>query len=123
MVETDLRELVIRNYGNISAFVEKIGMAKSTFSTILKRGVNSASIDNIIKICKELGISADALAEGKIVPSEERPVSEASVLVNNIKINVDFLLIDGEYLTEDEFFIFSEMLDLSIEMVRRMRNK
>ena len=98
-------------------------MASSTFSTIMKKGVNSATIDSIFKICKELGISADALADGKIIPYEDRPVTEASVLISNIKMNVDFMIIDGEYLTEEEFFVFSDMLDLSIEMVRRMRQR
>ena len=43
-------------------------MPYSTFATILSRGLDSASVNNILKICQGLGISADHLANGQIVP-------------------------------------------------------
>lgn len=43
------------------AFAEKIGLPATTLQSMLSRGVGKASIDNVIKVCKGLGITADQL--------------------------------------------------------------
>lgn len=42
-------------------FAEHIGIPPTTLQSILKRGVGNASIDNVIKICKGLGITIEQL--------------------------------------------------------------
>ena len=59
--ESYLREKILE-YGTVKEFAEKIGMPYTTLLSILKN-VGGASINNIIKICAGLGISADMLAE------------------------------------------------------------
>src|SRR5690625_936592 len=44
-------------------FAEHIGIPPTTLQSILKRGVGNASIDNVIKICKGLGITVEQLEE------------------------------------------------------------
>lgn len=44
-------------------FAEHIGIPPTTLQSILKRGVGNASIDNVIKICKGLGITIEQLEE------------------------------------------------------------
>ena len=66
-VEQELKQLIISKYGSVRAFTLKIDMPYSTIDTIFKRGVSKAGIDNIFKICVELGISVDQLAEGRIM--------------------------------------------------------
>lgn len=61
-----LAELIDKT-GSRNAFAEKIGLSPSTLHSILNRGVGRASIDNMIKICRALGISVEelnAMAEG-----------------------------------------------------------
>ncbi|MEQ3340141.1 hypothetical protein [Clostridium butyricum] len=65
-IENQLKELILTKYKSLREFTLKIEMPYSTFDTILKRGVNKANIINIIRICNELNISADKLAEGII---------------------------------------------------------
>ncbi|MED0936464.1 XRE family transcriptional regulator [Bacillus mobilis] len=43
------------------AFAEKIGLPPTTLQSMLSRGLGKASIDNVIKVCKGLGISTDDL--------------------------------------------------------------
>ncbi|MCJ8015253.1 helix-turn-helix transcriptional regulator [Paenibacillus sp. KQZ6P-2] len=43
------------------AFAEKIGLPATTLQSMLSRGVGKASIDNVIKVCKGLGITTDQL--------------------------------------------------------------
>ena len=66
-VESDLKNLIIERYGTVKAFSQSVGLPNSTLDSIFRRGVLKASVTNIIKICDELGISADGLGEGKIV--------------------------------------------------------
>ncbi len=45
------------------AFAERCGMSESTLYSILKRGVGGASVNTVIAICKELGITVEDLDE------------------------------------------------------------
>ena len=68
MLEDCLKAYIRDNYGSISIFCRKIGMAQSTFSTIMISGIQGATLRSIAKICQELNISIDELAKGNIVP-------------------------------------------------------
>lgn len=59
--ETYLREKILEQ-GTVKEFAEKINMPYTTLLSILKN-VGGASINNVIKICAGLGITADMLAE------------------------------------------------------------
>ena len=59
--ESYLREKILE-HGTVKEFAEKIDMPYTTLLSILKN-VGGASINNVIKICAGLGISADMLAE------------------------------------------------------------
>lgn len=59
--ESYLREKILE-HGTVKEFAEKINMPYTTLLSILKN-VGGASINNVIKICSGLGISADMLAE------------------------------------------------------------
>lgn len=71
--ESYLREKILE-HGTVKEFAEKIDMPYTTLLSILKN-VGGASINNVIKICSGLGISADMLAEiGEeiTIPSETK---------------------------------------------------
>ena len=61
-----LKELILSKYKSVREFTTHLEMPYSTLDSIFKRGVRKASVDNIIKICDSLGISADALVVGRI---------------------------------------------------------
>lgn len=52
------------------AFANATGVPYTTVDSMLKRGVMNAGVGKVIKICRGLGISADGLADGKIIPYE-----------------------------------------------------
>lgn len=70
-VEEELRQMAVNAYGSVRRFTIAADIPYSTFLTILERGVASASVANIIKVCKCLRISVDALANGVIEPKGE----------------------------------------------------
>lgn len=65
-IEMTLKEICKERYGSILQFTTVAGIPYGTFDSILKRGIKNATVDNIIKICSTLNISADALARGEI---------------------------------------------------------
>lgn len=75
-IEQQLKVLINQRYGTAKAFSEKIGMPNSTLDNIFRRGIANSSVTNIIKICNGLSISADGLAEGKIVDRNSLYLSE-----------------------------------------------
>ena len=66
--EDKLKNFILSRFNSIREFTQVADISYSTFDSMLKRGIATSNVSNVIKICKELGISADALAEGKIIP-------------------------------------------------------
>lgn len=58
-----LEKLISETGMSKRAFAEKCGLSESTLYSILKRGVGGASVNIVISICKELGITVEDLDE------------------------------------------------------------
>ena len=58
-----LEKLISETGMSKRAFAEKCGLSESTLYSILKRGVGGASVNIVISICKELGITVEELDE------------------------------------------------------------
>lgn len=67
MVENKLKEIIIEKYGSVKRFADKIGVPYTTIDTILKRGVKNSNVLNVLKMCKELNIDVNELANDKVV--------------------------------------------------------
>ena len=67
MIEEKIKSLIIERYGSVKRFADKIQVPYTTIDTILKRGMLNSNVLNVIKICNELGINVDDLANGKVV--------------------------------------------------------
>lgn len=66
-LEQKLKILILEQYGSLSKFAETLNMPWTTLDSVLKRGIKKSNVSNIIKICQQLQISADELANGQIV--------------------------------------------------------
>lgn len=69
ILESNLKQIIITNYGSLKKFSEKINMPWTTLDSILKRGVANSNISNVLKITKELNLDAEKLVDGEIVSS------------------------------------------------------
>ena len=69
-LETNLKLLIIEKYGSMKKFCEKVDMPWTRLDSILKRGVANSNITNVLKITRELGLDAEKLVDGSIVPIE-----------------------------------------------------
>ena len=67
MIEEKIKNIIIDRYGSVRRFADKIHVPYTTIDTILKRGMLNSNVLNVIKICNELGIDVDELANNKVV--------------------------------------------------------
>lgn len=61
--EKILEKLIEESGENIKSFAEKIGIPYTTLYSMLARGVGKAAVDNVIKVCRGLGITVEQLEE------------------------------------------------------------
>ena len=129
--EDKLKNLIICKYGSMINFSKEIDMANSTLATIMKNGIHKASVNNVIKICQALGISADELAHDKIIPvnSNGKDISnktELNEIVENTPENIEkyrFLTIDGKPMNNEEIELLLDCLNLTIGLIRKQRER
>lgn len=67
MIENKVKNIIIKEYGSVRRFAEKVGIPYTTIDTILKRGFMNSNVSNVIKICNELEIDVNELANNKVV--------------------------------------------------------
>lgn len=126
--EEKLKDLIKAKYGNILNFSKSIDLPNSTLATILKYGVNKASISSIIKICHALEISVDELAKGNIVSLEhkDRLMDELPLLmayVNKHREDYADITIDGQPLSNMDWTILVNGMQVIIESIRTGRQE
>lgn len=130
-LEEKLKELIIYQYGNMVAFSKATNIPNTTIATIIKRGIHKAGISNIITICEALHISIDELAGGKIVPvstesKNQRHLVSLEELLSYARLNsheYKHLTIDGVPVTASEIESLLDSIEITINMIRRNRNK
>lgn len=122
-IENQLRELILLKYGSLREFTFNIGLPYSTLSTILKNGIMTANISNVVKICNALSIKIDELVEGRLVeniPGEK--LLDVEKIFNQTKINIQYpnVKINGQKLDENikKSLIFS--IDLIYQLALKM---
>ena len=126
--EEKLKELILKRYNSIREFTIAIDMPYTTIDSIFRRGVGNSSVTNVIKICKALGISADALADGEIVPIKKRPskpinerfeVKEILSDTKDILIHSGEITLDGKPLNKVGIDSIIDALDIGVEIARK----
>lgn len=128
-IEERLKMLIIGKYGTVVNFSKKIGLPNSTVVGVLNRGVNNSGVNNVIKICQELELSVDALAEGKIIPKKEKTqegekdISKIYIALIKRLMTEDGFTFHGEPLTDIERFTLYDDLELDLEKIRRVHER
>ena len=105
MERAQILERLIKSKGySLRSFAEKCNIPYTSLYTILKRtGVNKASVEVIVKICKELGIKVEDLEEmvnGEKVEKSEPTYDDMQQLIAR----------NGNKLTTDEKMLLIKLL-------------
>jgi transcriptional regulator with XRE-family HTH domain len=126
-IEEKLKEYILERYKSIREFTQVVDMSYSTIDSILRRGIGNSSVSNIIKICKVLSISVDALADGEIVPVNAYKKAEPRIFeVNEILADVkeqlahfDGLTIDGKPANKESINTIIQAMDIGEAMAKK----
>ncbi|MEK4060989.1 MULTISPECIES: helix-turn-helix domain-containing protein [Paenibacillus] len=84
-----LKKLIEETGLNTKAFAEKAGIPYTTLRSMLMRGVGGASVDNVIKVCRALGITTEEMDRLAFRPDEEvvshsiHELAEFEAFINN----------------------------------------
>ena len=120
-IEEKLREMILEEYGTVVAFAKQSGLPSSTVYSILTRGINNSSAQNVLRICQALSIDADELAKGRALKIEESKSAELSEWLSEEKLrimNCD-ITIKGKPLTEAQRLALWDSLRMSADFIRR----
>lgn len=80
--EEYIKTLIVDKGYSVKSFSQAVNIPYSTLRSILEAGVGGASVDNVIKICKGLGISVDSLNKcGASVNSLELSEHEKQLII------------------------------------------
>ena len=129
-IENKLKDLILNRYHSIREFTIAIDMPYTTMDSIFRRGIGNSSVTNVIKICKALGISADALADGKIEPISSRrlyfEIKEDPIDISDIFSDAkarlshyEDLTFNGEPVTIETAEAIAQGIDVSLELAKR----
>lgn len=122
--EEQLKAFILTKYKSLREFTQEFDIPYSTMSTILKRGIDNSNVTNIIKICQALNISADELAEGKIVPvvineSNTTCIENIISYAKQRLLNSKNLTINDKKVTDDVTKRIVTALDVILEIEKR----
>lgn len=127
-IEDKLKNLILEQYSSIREFTIKIDMAYSTLDSIFKRGIQNATLTNVLKICRGLHISADALANGDIeyqVLSMDDEHELIDILINlRCKLLSDKeLTFNNEPVDQDTIQTILDTLEVGLTIAKRRKNR
>lgn len=127
-IEDKLKEYILRRYSSIREFYTTHDIPGSTVHSMFKRGINNSSIANVIKICKALGISVDALAEGELKPTDTqsalflKDTVEISDVLDDAKELLSYngtITLDGNPIDKSDLESILDAFDVGVEIAKR----
>lgn len=128
IIEEKLKELILSRYNSIREFSIRAEIPNSTLESMFKRGIGNSSLTNVLKLCKALNISADALADGEILPAKKTPpnlkndwIEAEDVLdhTKNILIHHEGITIDGKRIGVNAIDSIIDSIDIGLELAKK----
>lgn len=126
--EEKIKNLILSRYKSLREFSIEYAIPYTTLKSMLVRGIGNSSVTNVIKLCKSLGISADALADGKIVPIDKR----AEIIVNarfevkeiledtkELLNNCGFITLEGKPISKDGIESIIDAMEVGVEIAKK----
>lgn len=121
--EDYLKTLIQTQYPSIRSFSEHINMPYSTLTSILKN-VGGASVDNVIKICKGLGISTDQLEkleeQNQLSQKDEKEINEKiESILSDMDSTTGLAAYGGTIDSEDDIELIKSSLEQALKLAKR----
>ena len=129
-----IRKLINEKSTSVKAFAESIDIPYTTLRSMLERGIGNASVDNVLKVCKGLGITTDELekiANGEEInkkpeftSKDERDIQrELEKMIQGLESNNAYAAFDGETMEEmdeEDKELLIASLENSLRLAKRL---
>lgn len=131
-IEEKLKELILKRYHSIREFTIAIDIPYTTVDSLFRRGLANSSVSTVIRICKALHISADALADGEIRAVKDRPLVptydmvEITDILSDAKdalIHSGKLTLDGNPIGKAGIESIIDAIEVGVEIAKRKTAK
>lgn len=130
-IEEKLKQSIIFQYGSLRAFTMQKNLNYANIDSILRRGIKNATWTNVKALCTALEISADELANEKIIPIGEsiernKRISDIDKIIQIMKTNIkeySDLNIDGKPVTANEIEMLLDGIDITVGIIKRNRKR
>lgn len=128
-IENKLRQYILNKYHSINDFGKRHDIPKTTLYSMFSRGIGNSSVSNVLKVCKALGISADALTEGRIEPNIERNQGKTIDLydsINSLKAYISRggkITVDGDIIDQSEIDSLVDSMEVIVEIAKKNHNR
>lgn len=73
--EIYIKELILQREPSLKSFAASIGMPYTTLLGMLKNGLGGAAVDNVIRVCRALGITVEDLLRVEDIAEAPEPFS------------------------------------------------
>jgi transcriptional regulator with XRE-family HTH domain len=130
---TEILESLINDTGlSKRAFAEKVGLPPTTLRSMLERGIGNASVDNVLKVCKGLGITTEKLeklANGEDFAPELNAKDEKDIqkelqkMIEGLEANKGYAAFDGQEIDEmdeEDRELLISSLENSLRLAKRL---
>lgn len=125
-IEEKLKEYILSRYSSIREFTIEVDIPYSTVYVLFSRGIYGSSVGNVLKICKALRISADALLDGEIVPIRELKINpnrfEVKEILEETKEILNhkgFVTLEGKPITKEDINSIFDAIDVGVEIAKK----
>ncbi|MCO7176150.1 helix-turn-helix domain-containing protein [Sporolactobacillus kofuensis] len=128
-----IRKMIKEQEPNMKAFAEKIDIPYTTLHSMLERGIGNASVDNVIKVCKGLGITteelermanSDSINDIQLNKKDERDIQkELKKMIDGIASNSGYAAFDGNSIDDldpDDKELLISSLENSLRIAKKL---
>ncbi|BBI32333.1 helix-turn-helix domain-containing protein [Cohnella abietis] len=105
---------------NVMSLSKASGVAYTTIRSMIERDLANASIDNVLKICATLGITAESLNEKALSHKEERDIAtDLERMIGELDSN-EALAFHGEPMDDETKELMRISLENSLRLAKGM---
>lgn len=110
MDKTEIIKKLINDTGlSMRTFSKKVGIPNTTLHSMLLRGIENASVNNVVKLCRALGITVEELYEPSTIGIDKKYIFEQYLKTLGYKISEDDI---KELQTSTNSFIKFKILEI-----------
>ena len=123
-IEERIKQQIINEYGSVRAFTVRHNLTYASIDSILRRGIKNATWNNVNKLCAALGISADELAQNRIIKTVNQNTQNVKVEdmvqeFNQKVMTAENLTIDGVPISQEDIRLIADTLDTAVEVRKK----